>query len=145
MAEISIDTMASYDRLVAIKMGFRLAPEVVALMAPDEVQDEVYRFYEYHSAANGYDNPYKKEVAKTDTDPNVNPNPETFSEALEAAFWLEGGVEFLRRIAKSDPLEFAKLCVKLIAADAKGGDNNNFVVNVVNLANDAVKKEEKKI
>lgn len=55
-----------------------------------------------------------------------------FVESLEKAFHQVGGVGFLVRIARSEPLEFMKICAKLIPVHIKSIESDNTVSVTVN-------------
>jgi len=50
-------------------------------------------------------------------EPAVKPERTTFIKALEDAFWLSGGPKLLTELARDNPLEFIKICSKLIPVD----------------------------
>lgn len=66
----------------------------------------------------------------------------TFSEALEKSFWESGGITLLNRVAKENPLEFLKICAKLIPVEMKGLDSNANLTIVVNTLEDATDSEK---
>jgi hypothetical protein len=56
---------------------------------------------------------------------------ESFAKALEDAFWDMGGVHFLKDVAIKQPLEFAKLAVKLLPiATSDAMPQATFIFNV---------------
>lgn len=56
---------------------------------------------------------------------------ESFAKALEDAFWDMGGVHFLKALAAQQPLEFAKLAVKLIPVSSSDAmPQATFVFNM---------------
>ena len=56
---------------------------------------------------------------------------ESFAKALEDTFWEMGGVHFLKALAIQQPLEFAKLAVKLIPVSSSDAmPQATFVFNM---------------
>jgi hypothetical protein len=61
---------------------------------------------------------YKHLVVRPEPEPE-KPKPErtSFVKALEDAFWQAGGPNLLTELARENPLEFIKICSKLIPVD----------------------------
>lgn len=53
-----------------------------------------------------------------------------FIDALEEAFHKAGGVEYLTRFARTEPVEFMRTMAKITAANAKANGEGQVVINV---------------
>jgi len=82
-----------------------------------------------YGSTSGYK--YKEAPPRPEENPEVG-RRETFAEALEDAFWNLGGVAMLESIGRKEPLEFLKLCAKLINVVDKSGQQG-ITVQVVTL------------
>lgn len=90
-----------------------------------------------------YDNPnmviqdwYDKIYKPAQPVPEIPPPRErtTFIKALEDAFWEAGGPRVLQQLAQDNPLEFLKICARLIPADMSVKNPNGGLAITFNIA-----------
>ena len=139
------------DIELAKSFGLDISNEGLAKLNAEEQRQRATQFYN-RVAAMSY-----QELAVADKTPKpvapsappyiVSPDMvetgkrESFSIALEDAFWKVGGVHFLERMAKEQPLEFLKICSKLVAGELNIKGKGPLVNLVMSFYNEQEEKE----
>jgi hypothetical protein len=114
---------------VAAQFGIDISPEAMALLSEEDQRarlQELTLLLQDNSGGIVSAGTFVPTVAQIRTGKR-----ESFAKALEDAFWDMGGVHFLKDIAIKQPLEFAKLAVKLLPiATSDAMPQATFIFNV---------------